>query len=424
MEGTALGDQRPRLVVLSHVLPFPGTSGQQQRVFYTLKALRDHFYVTFATSVAPGRAARVRHELSALCDEVVLLPSRYARSLFTRVWHRVAGAFYTLLTGLKFSNYLVGRVEFAPRRLADALKPWVFDGALFEYWHAAESTSVFQREGIPCVLDMHNILWQAYARQFDARPYLPRVWKRRALAQYQRREEDAWAQFDALIAINAAERDYTRATVPEPIPVFYAPMGIDLALWPYTWQPAQPPRIAYYGGLGSSHNQQDALSCYKHVMPAVWRAYPDAELWVIGSNPPASLHRLAERDARVRVTGFVECVQEVLQTISVVVCPWSGTYGFRSRLVEVMALGVPVITSPEAVDGMGMKVGRGIFLEKAFPRMAEACLRLLEDPVFARQQSEAARAQVEEKFSYEATYDRLARELFNFVVQRQQAKVC
>ena len=77
-----------------------------------------------------------------------------------------------------------------------------------------------------------------------------------------------------------------------------------------------------------------------------------------------------------------------------------GPRQLRSRLVEVMALGVPVVAAPDAVDGMEMEAGKGIFLEEAFPRMTQACLRLLAEPAFARQQSEAARAQVEAKYSF------------------------
>src|SRR5690606_14691233 len=111
--------------------------------------------------------------------------------------------------------------------------------------------------------------------------------------------------------------------------------GIDLQKWPYSWQPAQPPRIAYYGGLGSPHNQRDALQCYEEIMPTVWAHFPDVELWIVGSRPPATIQALAEQDSRVTVTGFVERVQDVLQTMTAVLCPWTGKYGFRSRLIEV-----------------------------------------------------------------------------------------
>jgi glycosyltransferase involved in cell wall biosynthesis len=406
---------KPRLVVLSNVLPFPRQAGQQQRVYYKLRAFRELFDVTFLVAVDPGAVAATRAQLGAHCDRAVVLPSLCRRTPAARVRHRLLGELYALRTGLKLSNYVVGKVELAAARVAAALTGHRFDLAVYEYWHAFGSVPAVHDLGARAVLDMHDVLWQSYRRQLDARRHLPQAWKRRAVRLYRESEERAWSRFDALIAINAAERDYARAKVPAGIPVFYAPMGTDLDEWPACWAPARPPRLAYYGGLGSPHNQRDARLCYDAVMPEVWRHVPEAELWLVGSHPPESLAALPRRDARVKVTGFVPRVQELLRTMSVVLCPWQGTYGFRSRVVEVMALGVPVVASPDAVDGMDLRHGDGIFLEADPRAMAATCLRLLADPALAAEQSRRARAEVEAKYSYEACYVRLARELAAFV---------
>ncbi len=410
-----------RLLIVSAVLPFPRRTGQQQRVFYKLKALREFFHLTFLTAAHPKQVAEVREELQTLCDEAIVLPSQYQRSIWTRALFRLGGAFYTGRTGLKFSNYVLGQVEFSPSRLELALASSSYDGALFEYWHAHNSVPTLQAKGILCVLDMHDILWQSYDQQLSRR-MLPVRWKKWAAEQYRRAEEQAWQQFDALIAINKEEARYVRTIVGEQKPIFYAPMGVDLSAWPYSWQPAHPPRLAYYGGLGSPHNQQAALRCYKQIMPHIWQKCPEAELWLVGSDPPASLLRLPQEDRRVVVTGYVERVQDVLRTMTTVLCPWSGTYGFRSRLIEVMALGVPVVASPEAVYGMDMQAGQGLFLEESDEGMAQACLRLLEHADLAHEQSARARQHVEQNFGYEATYGRLAHDLRALVLARRAAK--
>lgn len=410
---------KPRLLVVSAVLPFPRRAGQNQRVYYKLVAAREFFRTVFLTVADPGRLKDVREQLLTLCDEAIVLPSRYSRSRVTKAWHKTVGTLHSLRTGLKFSNYLVGKLEFPLSRLNGALAGERFDCAVYEYWHAVDSLPVLQEKNVPCVLDMHNVLWQSYSRQLDARPGLPAAWKRRAIEKYQAAEEDAWQTFDALIAINQAEGDYVRQVVGPGKRVFFAPMGTDLGRWPYSWQPETPPRIVYYGGLSSPHNQEDALRCYERVMPHIWREHPQAQLWVVGSNPPRSLQELPDKDRRVVVTGFVDAVSDVLKTMTAVLLPWSGTYGFRSRLIEVMALGVPVVTTPQAVYGMELEVGQGLFLEETDHRMAMACNELIQKPQFALEQSRLARAQVERKLGFDATYGRLATELLEFVMRRE-----
>jgi glycosyltransferase involved in cell wall biosynthesis len=403
-------NNRPRLLVLSHVLPFPRSTGQQQRVFYTLQSLRAMFHLTFATAVADEDRQEVRTELAKICDDVILLPSLYQGTV-GKAKHRIIGTTKSLTSGLRFSNYLVGQLEFSSERLRSIFSDNHFDCVLLEYWHATNSVFVFKDNGIPCVLDMHNILWQSYVVQLKAESNESLGWwKRFALARYKSQEEAAWSQFDAVIAINQEELKYVKAQVPKSTEVFYGPMGTDLSLWPYSWDPGELIRIGYYGGLSSPHNCQAALQCYNQIMPAVWNRYPQAELWLIGSDPPDSLRDLTS-DHRVKVTGYVEHVQGILQTMSLVLCPWSGTYGFRSRLIEVMALGVPLVASYDAVSGMELENGRGVLLGRDDYELVEHVLNLLQDKNYSRHQSGLARQQVEQLYSIDNTYGKLTGQL-------------
>jgi glycosyltransferase involved in cell wall biosynthesis len=412
---------KPDLLVISHVLPFPGSSGQQQRVYYTLKTARDFFRVTIATPVIKSQEADLRRKLMDHCDQALLLPSAYRNSVILGALSRISGLVYSVRTGLKRSNYLIGKLEFAPERLESLLRAHHFDLVLFEYWHAADGARVFQRSCIPCALDMHDILWQAYKHQLESAVRAPSQLRRAMVERYRRREEQSWRKFDAVIGANREELEYVRSATPPTIKIFHAPNGVDLAQWPYSWSPSRPPRLAYYGGLGTRNNQADALACYHSLMPEIWRRFPDVELWIVGGNPPESIRGL-ESDSRVKVTGFVKNAQPVLSKMSLLLCPWSGTFGFRSRLIEVMALGVPVVASQDAVYGMELEPGRGLLLGRDYQEMIGHALRLLNNSDFAVQQSRFARQQIEQRFSAEATYGALMRELVEWLTARQKSQ--
>ncbi|MGE0448375.1 MAG: glycosyltransferase family 4 protein [Vicinamibacterales bacterium] len=406
---------RPRLLVVSHVLPFPPHAGQHQRVHETLRALRRAFEVAFLTTAS--RSFDVAEELSAHCDEPIVIESPYRENAATRHLHRAAGLAYMARTGLRWSNFAIGRLNLSPDRVAAALssrKP--FDVALFEYWHAVDAARLLRDSGVPCVLDMHDVLWQARRRQLEAMP-IPAWWTRWAVARYRRQEEAAWPVFEGIVAINRAELAYVAPRTPASR-LFLTPMGTDLKAWAYAWEPLDPPRIAFYGALSTRHNQESAIHTADEVMPRVWKTRPDAELWIVGSNPPERIRALG-RDPRVHVTGFVDRVQPVLATMSAVVCPWTGTYGFRSRLIEVMALGVPVVASPDAVYGMDLEHGDGIRLAATPASMAADVLQLLDDSSAASAQSRRGRAIVERRFSVEATYDALTDDLREWLLTRR-----
>ncbi len=407
------------MLVVSHVLPFPAEAGQRQRVRLTLDALRTRFHVTMLAPAARGEEETLRGALRAHCDDAVLLSTPAPRGRAGRVLAAARAAAYCARTGERASNYAINRVIFPPDRVVPVVRAGAFDVVLFEYWHANDAAAAVHALGVPVVLDMHDVLWHARARQLAEVRGVPPTLRRWAVERYRDREERAWRRFDALIAINAAERAYAAPRARSGAPTFYAPMGIRLDCWPFDWRPATPPRIVCYGGLGSSHNADAAMRCARGIMPHVWRARPDAALWIVGSRPPARVLALA--GPRVRVTGFVDDVASVLRTATAVLCPWEGTYGFRSRLIEVMALGVPVCASPDAVYGMELEQNQGLLLGVSDAALARNVLALISDPAYAAEQSAAARTQVAARYDFDATYGQLARTLDAWLGERSVA---
>jgi polysaccharide biosynthesis protein PslH len=412
--------ERLRLLVVSHVLPFPGDSGQQQRVRLTLQSLRSRFHVTVAVPSSSSDEAVVREKLLEHCDDVIIVPSGADDGMLAKSGKYLAGAVYCSWSGEKWSNYVIGQLQFSPSRMGQLADSGHYDCVLYEYWHANASTEVFRSRGIPTVLDMHNILWQALDRQLKGRRLLPSWVRRPLVARYRKREERAWARYDGLIAVNRAEHGYASTRVKRDIQLFHVPMGVQLDRWTYRWNPAQPPRIAYYGGLTSLHNQRSARECVLEIMPIIWEEYPTAEIWVVGSNPPPDIVALA--GDRVKVTGFMEDVGPILGLMSAVLCPWKGTYGFRSRVIEAMALGIPVIVTPDAVYGMDLDPGRGLVLAESVEEMAGKLIELLRDPALAREHSLAARQQVTERFAFGHTYGRFAVELEQWLRMQRAPK--
>jgi glycosyltransferase involved in cell wall biosynthesis len=175
----------------------------------------------------------------------------------------------------------------------------------------------------------------------------------------------------------------------------------------------------FYGGLGGQQNQESALRCWARIMPIVWESMPSTEFWMVGSNPPRHLQELTS-DSRVKVTGFVEDVSSILKSATAVLCPWKGTYGFRSRLIEVMSLGVPVIADADAVFGMDLIAGEGFLPASSDREFANAALALLKEPAYAKSQSVAARAQVEVRFDSKDIYGRMARDLRIWLNERRR----
>lgn len=408
---------KPRLLVISAVMPFPLSRGQQVRVYNKLVALRPHFHITFLGTVHDQALAKARAELAGLVDEVILLPRLTTASPASRLKHRLQGAVFIASTGLRYSNYAIGRVDLGPERIAAACEPSDFDLVLYEYWHTHRATALFRPYQIPNVLDMHDLLWRTYDRLLaNHLPPWRRLFHQRQVTAYKRREEAAWNEYDALITINSQEREYVRQRLPDQ-PIIHAPMGLDLSCWPYRYAPERPLRVGFYGAMANVGNILAARRLRFDIMPRIWELAPETELWIVGSNPPPNIQELAA-DQRVTVTGYVDDVAAVLSRMALLICPWDGPFGFRSRLAEAMALGLPVVATADAVHGMDLETGQGLLLAESDPDLAGHALSLLQNEPLRHEQSLLAHQQVQEKFSFEATYGAMAAELRSLVRKR------
>lgn len=402
------------------MLPFPGNSGQQMRVANMLHGLRRYFHVTFLTFTKKTNINSVKETLlQNYCDEVVVLPSIFHRNYLNQFRHRLKGEIITWVKGYKFSNYLIGELELTRDRILKFIDPKAFDLAFFEYWHAYRLAELFREKKIPTVCDTHDILSQTFKIHLR-KQWMPGWLKKRNLKQYKAlEEEEAWPAFDLVVGINKLENDLIARKIGKDN-AYYCPMGVDITHWPYQWEMPEKPVICYYGSLNSEHNQEAALFVAKEVMPGIWQKFPDAEFWIIGNKPSDKIKAL-EKDGRIWVSGFVQEPPHFLGKASLAMIPWKGIYGFRSRIIEIMAVGTPVLTTREALHGMDFTDNQEVIYcsQTLKEDWVKSGLSLLEKSEKAQALSKNARSKVEQLYAFDTSYQELAKYCKNHLIKEQ-----
>src|SRR5438309_652358 len=101
---------KSRLLMISHVWPFPGTAGQQLRVRYMLEAATQLFEVDFLTFAPAEKRNLVATELEAIGCRPIVLKSLVSGNGFLRMSHSLSSRVFALRTGLKESNYSIGKL--------------------------------------------------------------------------------------------------------------------------------------------------------------------------------------------------------------------------------------------------------------------------------------------------------------------------
>ena len=154
----------------------------------------------------------------------------------------------------------------------------------------------------------------------------------------------------------ASERDRLlimgAATTPE---ASIVPNGVDLAFWRRTALTLGRDRIVFTGAMHYPPNVDAALVLANQVLPLVRRRLPEVSLDIVGRDPAPALLAIADRPG-VRVTGYVPDVRPYLDGASVFAAPLRFGAGIQNKLLEALAMEVPVVASTLAIDGL--RVGR------------------------------------------------------------------
>ena len=134
------------------------------------------------------------------------------------------------------------------------------------------------------------------------------------------------------------------------------PNGVDLDYWSRRSAKLGRDTIVMTGAMDYPPNADAALHLIEDVLPRVRRSVPAARLLIVGRDAPARLIEAGRRSGAC-VTGMVPDVRPYLERASVFAAPLRFGAGIQNKLLEAMAMGVPVVASPLAAEGLRTEEG-------------------------------------------------------------------
>jgi polysaccharide biosynthesis protein PslH len=136
--------------------------------------------------------------------------------------------------------------------------------------------------------------------------------------------------------------------------------------------------ILFSGKMDYRPNVDAMLWFGSEIWPKIRAARPETTWAIAGQKPHRRLARLRELPG-VTVTGRVEDVRPYLAGATVYVMPFRMGSGTRLKLIEAMAVGVPMVSTRLGAEGFPVEDGRELLLAEEPEAFARAVLRLLDD---------------------------------------------
>jgi sugar transferase (PEP-CTERM/EpsH1 system associated) len=269
---------------------------------------------------------------------------------------------------------------------------------------------VLPADGPAVVLDMVDVdseKWGEYARH--SRPPMRWVWARegRTLLAYERH---AAAASDLTLLVSEPECRRLETLAPELAGRVHAvEQGVDLAFFapgldlpsPYS---TTAPRSVFTGNMDYWPNADAAIWFARHVLPLLQARDAASEFIVVGANPSPEVRALADLRG-VTVTGRVADVRPYVIHADVAVAPLRIARGIQNKVLEAMALGTPVVASPQAFEGVRATPGQDLLVADGAEATAQAIAALLAGEHAGLRT--AGRRVMEQRYGWPATLARL-----------------
>ena len=174
--------------------------------------------------------------------------------------------------------------------------------------------------------------------------------------------------------------------------------------------------LLFVAGFGHPPNESAAIRLVESILPRVRDRHPTARLYLVGSNPTERV-KLLESD-HVVVTGYVDdtTLHDFYAQCRVAVVPLRFGAGIKSKVVEALQCGLPLVTTSVGAQGLAgiEEVARVVDDDCA---MADAIVELLNDDALWCKLSEASARYAEARFSRDSMRHALA-EIFSIRVVR------
>lgn len=377
-----------RIAYLTPRVPYPPISGGRLRAHYMLQHLaRSHAVTVYAIGSHWQRSA----------DFAIAPPSGLEQKLFPK---SLLGygycAFKGLFSRLPFQVKLYESAALA-RALAEDVKRGQIDLLFVHLLRMADY--VLPYAGVPRILDMVDSLCLHYHR-------MPRIWHsprwlatRVDRARVCKYEAEMPGRFDSVLLASPADLAWVRHRT-QAENLVLVPNGVDLEHCSLNDVPPEPNRIIFFGKLDYLPNADAAIYFAREIFPLVKRSVPEAHLFVVGWSPPRGVRALARLQG-VTVRANVPDIRVEVAKSSVAVAPLRFGAGTQYKILESLALGVPVVATPEPVRALLEDTAGPILIGSNPEEFADQTARLLQDAGLRERARRAGRLLVESRYSWD-----------------------
>lgn len=405
------------ILVVSAWCPFPANNGSRLRAYHLMRQLaaRGHRLTLLAMGQDDTDGETARVGLEPLCaGGVTLFPSRFFQPGTLKAW--------------------LGFFSPKPRMLLDTWQPEAAREIARQCHDKGHDVVLALQLGVahyiptdtlhPCVLDEVEV--SSFVRPLsEARDLRRRLRIGLMVAKLRAHVASLAPHFKVWTAVSGDEREAILRLIgktPAP-PIEVLANGVDLDYNSSRPGDGDADTLVYNGALSFYANREAVEYFAADILPRIRKQRPSACLYVTGRTEALASDDPLRHHPAIRLTGYLEDIRPTIHGASACVVPLRQGGGTRLKILEAMALGVPVVATRRGAEGIDCEHGENILLADAPEEFAEATLRVMGDLALRRHLVAGGRRLVEECYGWARIGEQL-QTLLEEAAPRQKVSVC
>lgn len=234
--------------------------------------------------------------------------------------------------------------------------------------------------------DLGEVFWRLHLKS------LPQ------LLGLQKYEFNMYRSADRTLVLTPQDR-FTMQYYAQDLAVSVVPSGVDINYLQSSQPLPKEPIVLMTGFMSDPANEDSAEWFYHHVWPRLSARYPELKFYIVGASPSRRVRHLANKDNRIVVTGAVDDLRPYRSRASVFVSPVRLGSGMRTKVLEAMAGGLPVVSTSLGMAGIEAQSGVNCLVADTPELFTQSVEWLLTDPSLRDRITAAAKELVEQNHS-------------------------
>lgn len=400
-----------KLLFITTRVFWPATSGRKVSLYYYCKGLHeDYGYDIYLYSFLEADQNAVHSENSKpdfikevrFADSIgkaEIVSNLLAKSMSSYQWPLQCSLFYSKSNNERIRQYVAEQE---------------FDVVITDMIRTAPYISAFKDAKCIKVLDMDDLLSKRYERTLNSAisgdnflgqyskfmpgfvnqkivPLAKGLALKMEIKRLRKAEVEYSEQYDHVIFVSDIETEDLNKKLSTP-KCTTVTLGVD-----YTYYSENVPflpknnTISFIGNFGYTPNVDSLQLIVTHILP---KLDSQAKLIAVGKAPNDVIEKY--QTDRIKFTGAVDDLRPYIRQSNVFLAPIAYGSGIKTKILEAMAMGVPVVTNSIGAEGISAKNGTDFFVTDDFSEMARIVNTLIQDKERAKQVGQSGANYVKE----------------------------